>query len=44
MRKPQSMKALEELGVSIDHEERYSLPLKLNGTGKISGGEITIEL
>ena len=37
------IKALEELGVSIDHEDRYSLPLKLNGTGKIDGGEITID-
>ena len=37
------IKALEELGISIDHEDRYSLPLKLNGTGKISGGEITID-
>jgi 3-phosphoshikimate 1-carboxyvinyltransferase len=37
------IKALEELGVIIDHEDRYSLPLKLQGTGKISGGEITID-
>ena len=37
------IKALEELGVSIDHEDRYSLPLKLHGTGKVSGGEITID-
>jgi len=37
------IKALEELGVSIDHEDRYSLPLKLHGTGKIDGGEITID-
>ena len=37
------IKALEELGVSIDHEDRYSLPLKLQGTGKIDGGEITID-
>ena len=37
------IRALEELGVSIDHENRYSLPLKLNGTGKIDGGEITID-
>ena len=37
------IKALEELGVSIDHEDRYSLPLTLHGTGKISGGEITID-
>ena len=37
------IKALEEIGVSIDHEDRYSLPLTLNGTGKIGGGEITID-
>jgi 3-phosphoshikimate 1-carboxyvinyltransferase len=37
------IKALEELGVSIDHEDRYSLPLKLNGTGEIDGGAITID-
>ena len=37
------IKALEELGVSIDHEERYSLPLKLLGTGNVGGGEITID-
>ena len=37
------IKALEELGVSIDHEDRYSLPLKLNATGKVGGGEITID-
>jgi len=35
--------ALEELGVSIDHEDRYSLPLILHGTGKVNGGEITID-
>ena len=37
------IKALEELGVSIEHEDRYSLPLTLNGTGKVGGGEITID-
>jgi 3-phosphoshikimate 1-carboxyvinyltransferase len=37
------IKALEELGVSIDHEDRYSLPLTLNGIGKVGGGEITID-
>ena len=37
------IKALEELGVSINHEDRFSLPLTLNGTGKINGGEITID-
>ena len=37
------IKALEELGVSIEHEGRYSLPLVINGIGKIRGGEITID-
>ena len=37
------IKALEELGVSIDHEGRYSLPMKLHGTGNISGGDLTID-
>ena len=37
------IKALEELGVSIEHEGRYSLPLTLHGKGKIPGGEITID-
>ncbi len=37
------IKALEDLGVSIDHEDRYSLPLKLQGTGSVGGGEITID-
>jgi 3-phosphoshikimate 1-carboxyvinyltransferase len=37
------IKALEVLGVVIDHEDRYSLPLKLHGTGKVGGGNITID-
>jgi 3-phosphoshikimate 1-carboxyvinyltransferase len=37
------IKALEELGISIDHGNRYSLPLSLVGTGKIPGGEIDID-
>ena len=37
------IKALEELGVSIEHEGRYSLPLKLHGTGSIPGGSLTID-
>ena len=37
------IKALEGLGVVIDHEDRYSLPLKLQGTGKVGGGNITID-
>ena len=37
------IKALEELGISIDHDGRYSLPMKLHGTGNIPGGELTID-
>ena len=37
------IRALEELGISIDHEGRYSLPLKLQGTGSIPGGALTID-
>ena len=37
------IKALEELGISIDHEGRYSLPLTLRGTGSIPGGALTID-
>lgn len=37
------IKALEELGVSIEHDGRYSLPMKLHGTGKIPGGALTID-
>ena len=37
------IKALEELGISIEHDGRYSLPLKLHGNGKIPGGALTID-
>ena len=37
------IKALEELGISIEHDGRYSLPLKLHGTGKIPGGALTVD-
>ena len=37
------IKALAELGISIAHEGRYSLPLKLHGTGAIAGGNLTID-
>ena len=37
------IKALEELGISIDHGNRYSLPFSLVGTGKFPGGEIDID-
>lgn len=39
------IKALEELGISIDHAGRYALPLTLENKsgGKIKGGEIEID-
>lgn len=37
------IKALEDLGISIAHEGRYSLPLTLNGTGEIPGGNLEID-
>lgn len=37
------IKALEDLGVLIDHKNRYSLPLLINGSGSISGGEIEVD-
>lgn len=35
--------ALEGLGVKIDHENRYRLPMTVHGTGAIAGGEIAID-
>ena len=37
------IKALEDLGITIEHEGRYSLPLTLNGTGQIPGGALEID-
>lgn len=37
------IRALEELGVQIDHDGRYSLPMVVNGTGALRGGEIDID-
>ena len=37
------IKALEELGVSISHDGRYSLPLVMHSRGVIKGGELTID-
>jgi 3-phosphoshikimate 1-carboxyvinyltransferase len=37
------IKALEELGISVNHENRYSLPLTLQGKGLIKGGKLTID-
>ena len=35
--------ALEELGVTIEHGNRYSLPLTINGSGSIKGGTLEID-
>ena len=37
------IQALENLGVSIEHGSRYSLPLTINGSGKLKGGELEID-
>ncbi len=37
------IKALEELGIGIEHGDRYSLPFILHGTGAIDGGELNID-
>ena len=34
--------ALEELGVSIDHKNRFALPLTINASGSLRGGTIEI--
>lgn len=35
--------ALEELGVTIEHGNRYSLPLTINANGKLRGGTIDVD-
>jgi 3-phosphoshikimate 1-carboxyvinyltransferase len=37
------IKALEELGIEIDHGGRYSLPMVIKARGKIKGGALTID-
>ncbi len=37
------IRALEELGVRVEHEGRYTLPMLVNGTGELRGGEIDID-
>jgi 3-phosphoshikimate 1-carboxyvinyltransferase len=37
------IKALEELGIEIDHQGRYSLPMVIRGTGVIPGGNLKID-
>ena len=37
------IKALEALGVRIDHDGRYALPMTIYGNGQLEGGEIEID-
>ena len=37
------IKALEQLGISIEHGNKYRLPLTINGSGQINGGGIQID-
>jgi 3-phosphoshikimate 1-carboxyvinyltransferase len=37
------IKALEDLGIEIEHEGRYSLPMVLKSRGVIPGGSLTID-
>lgn len=37
------IKALEELGIEIEHEGRYSLPMVIKAKGSIPGGELIID-
>ena len=37
------IQALENLGVTIEHGNRYSLPLTINGSGKLRGGVIDVD-
>lgn len=37
------IKALEELGIEINHGGRYSLPMVIKARGKVKGGALTID-
>jgi 3-phosphoshikimate 1-carboxyvinyltransferase len=37
------IRALEDLGIEIEHDGRYSLPMVLKSKGAIPGGELTID-
>ena len=37
------IKALEELGIEIEHDGRYSLPMIINAKGSIPGGDLVID-
>jgi len=37
------IKALESLGVSIEHGSRYSLPMTINANGQLQGGTVEVD-
>jgi 3-phosphoshikimate 1-carboxyvinyltransferase len=37
------IRALEQLGASIEHRNKYRLPLTINGSGEIKGGEVEVD-
>ena len=37
------IRALEELGVQVEHAGRYTLPMVVHGSGELRGGEIDID-
>ena len=37
------IKALEQFGASIEHGNKYRLPLTINGSGEIKGGEVEVD-
>ena len=37
------IKALEELGIEIEHDSRYSLPMVIKAKGSIPGGDLVID-
>jgi len=37
------LSALEQLGISVEHNNQYKLPITINGAGKIKGGAIEID-
>jgi 3-phosphoshikimate 1-carboxyvinyltransferase len=37
------IKALEQLGISIEHHGKYKMPITINGAGKVKGGNIEID-
>jgi 3-phosphoshikimate 1-carboxyvinyltransferase len=37
------IKALEQLGISIEHNGKYKMPITINGTGKVKGGNVEID-